>query len=238
MNLWQNRRVLPLVAVVAALWFSGSAIAQDATSHRDRILTVTGRGSRLVPTEKTRVQLGVVVEGKTAGEVQADIARRTNAIVSRLQSLQVERLQTTSITLNPRYIYENNRQIQDGFVGQSNVSFVTANSNAGGMLDAAIAAGANRVEQVSFIAPDAAVRAARNQALQEATQDALSQAEAVLTSLSLRQTSIRSIQVVEPSGGSPILQNRVQNLSADAASTPIVGGDQRIEATVLIEIGY
>jgi uncharacterized protein YggE len=239
MNLsWKNRRVVPLVAVVAALWLSSSAIAQESVLRRDRILTVTGRGSRLVPTEKTRVQLGVVVEGKTAGEVQAEIAQRTNAIVSRLRGLQVERLQTTSITLNPKYIYESNRQIQDGFIGQSNVSFVTTNNNAGGLLDAAIAAGANRVEQVSFIAPDAAISTARNQALQDATKDALSQAEAVLTSLNLRQTSIRSIQIGEPSGASPIMQNRVQNLSAGDTSTPIVGGEQRVEVYVVIEIGY
>lgn len=237
MNRWKNHKLVPMLVVVGLLCFASSAIAQEKT-NRDRILTVTGRGSQLVPTERTRVQLGVQVEGKTAGEVQVEIAKRTSAIVSRLQALQVERLQTTSITLSPKYIYQNNRQIQDGFVGQSNVSFVTTNAKAGMVLDAAVAAGANQVDQVSFIAPEDAIRNARNQALQAATKDALSQADAVLNVLNLRQSSIRSIQIIDASGVAPLLQNRAQALDASAGSTPIVGGEQRVEASVVIEIGY
>lgn len=239
MSLWNHRQLTPLVALVTTLWLSGTAVAQVPPPPRDRILTVTGRGSQLVPTEQTRVQLGVVIEAKTAGEVQAQIAQRTTAIVSRLRNLNVERLQTTSITLSPKYIFVNNRQIQDGFIGQSNISFVTSNDKAGMLLDAAIAAGANRVDQVSFIAPETTIRNARNQALQDATNDALSQANAVLSALNLKQSSIRSIQIVEPSGTAPMLQNRVAvGDSAMAASTPVLGGEQRVEAYVIIEIGY
>ncbi|MFN9536388.1 MAG: hypothetical protein ACK59W_18730, partial [Pseudanabaena sp.] len=40
--------------------------------------------------------------------VQEEVARQANSIVSRLQQLNVEKLQTTSIQLNPKYVYENN----------------------------------------------------------------------------------------------------------------------------------
>jgi uncharacterized protein len=116
---------------------------------------------------------------------------------------------------------------------------VTVNPKAGMMLDAAISAGANRVEQVSFMAPEAEVSKARNIALQEASKDALTQADAVLAALNLRQSSIRSIQVNPERGYAPMMVQNAVGFSRDSSSsTAIVGGDQRIEATVMMEIAY
>ncbi len=238
-----SSRFLALTALVGI--FSGftgineSVFAQEMRPNRERILTVTGRGVAIVPTNRTRIQLGVEVDAPTAGAVQAQIAAKTNAIITRLQREGVERLQTTNITINPRILYQDGRQRQDGFTGRSDISFVTVNPKAGMMLDAAISAGANRVEQVSFMAPEAEVSKARNIALQEASKDALTQADAVLSALNLRQSSIRSIQVNPERGYPPmVVQNAVGFSRDSSSSTAIVGGDQRIEATVMMEIAY
>ncbi len=238
MNLWKDRQPWSGVAILAALCVSNGAIAHEVVAPRDRVLTITGRGSRLVPTQKTRVQLGVEIKGKTATEVQSEITRRTRAIVSRLQALQAERFQTTNITLNPYYVQERQgRQIQDGFVGQSNISFVTSNTKAGELLDAAIAAGANQVQQVSFIAPPAELEAARSLALQDATRDALAQADAILNAASLRRTAIHRIQTTGSSNAYGSLSNAIQP-GGNYSSTPILGGEQRVEASVTVEVGY
>lgn len=238
-----SRRLAAVTALISV--FSGvvgwneTSFAQEIKFNRERILTVTGKGAATVPTNRTRIQLGVEVDAKTAGAVQTEIAAKTNAIIARLQREGVERLQTTNITINPKVIYEDGRQRQDGFTGRSDISFVTVNSKAGMMLDAAISAGANRVERVSFIAPEPELLKARNVALQDATKDALSQANAVLSALNLRQTAIRSIQVNPQGGYNPImLQNTVGFSRESDSSTAIVGGDQRVEATVMVEISY
>lgn len=204
------------------------------------ILVVTGRGDRSVQTNKALVQLGVEVEAKTATEAQAGLARKADAVVNKLRELQVEKLQTTSINLSAKYEYVNNRQNQVGFTASTTVSFQTPIDRTGTTLDAAVAAGANRIDQISFIAPDLAMRTARNAALQDAVRDAQEQADAVLSVLKLTAKSVRTIQI---GGGSapitPFLKSRAALAAESApAPTPVIGGEQRVETTVTLEISY
>ena len=124
-----SSRFVALTALIGTLsGFTGinePIFAQEIRSNRERILTVTGRGVAIVPTNRTRIQLGVEIDAPTAGAVQAQIAARTNAIITRLQREGVERLQTTNITINPRLLYQDGRQRQDGFTGRSDISFVS-----------------------------------------------------------------------------------------------------------------
>jgi uncharacterized protein YggE len=214
-----------------------AAIAQEV--RPSRTLVVTGQGDRPVQTTKAGIQIGIEVEAKTAQEVQVEIARKTNALVSKLQELNVEKLQTTNITLNPKYVYENNRQRQTGFTGQTSVSFVTSLDKAGTTLDAAVEVGANRVDRISFIAPEEAIRTARNAALQDAVKDAQAQADVVLSALNLKVQSVRTIQVNNASPSQPVFANRAQFSTADAAPpTPVIGGEQRVQTSVTVEFSY
>jgi uncharacterized protein len=228
--------ILPLLLCLGSISPS-IALAQEARPART--LVVTGQGDRSVQTTKARVQLGIEVEAKTAQEVQVEIASKTNALVSKLQELNVEKLQTTNITLNPKYVYENNRQRQVGFTGQTSVSFVTSLDKAGTTLDAAVASGANRVDQISFIAPEEALRSARNASLQDAVKDAQAQADAVLSVLNLKVQSVRTIQVSNTSPIQPVLNNQATFARADAApATPVIGGEQRVQTSVVMEFNY
>ncbi|MFN5817022.1 MAG: SIMPL domain-containing protein, partial [Pseudanabaena sp.] len=163
---------VPSIAAIAPSVKAQESSTSIQALKNERVITVTGRGERSVKTTKARIQLGVTAEGKTAIAVQEEIGRQANSIVSRLQQLGVEKLQTTSIQLNPKYVYENNRQRQDGFTGQTSVSFVIEIDKAGTTLDAAVNSGANQIEQISFIATDAELNAAKQLALQDAVKDA------------------------------------------------------------------
>jgi uncharacterized protein len=238
----QNISSAAKMAILPLLFCLGSinpslALAQEARPART--LVVTGQGDRLVQTTKARVQLGIEVEAKTAQEVQVAIASKSNALVSKLQELNVEKLQTTNITLNPKYVYENNRQNQVGFTGQTSVSFVTSLDKAGTTLDAAVGSGANRVDQISFIAPEEALRTARNASLQDAVKDAQAQADAVLSVLNLKVQSVRTIQVNNTAPVQPVLNNQATFGRADAApATPVIGGEQRVQTSVVMEFNY
>ena len=96
---------MPAVAAIAPSAYAQETSAKYSEVKNERVLTVTGRGERSVKTTKARIQLGVNVEGKTAIAVQEEVARQANSIVSRLQQLNVEKLQTTSVQLSPKYIY-------------------------------------------------------------------------------------------------------------------------------------
>ena len=76
------------------------AIAQEKML---RTITVTGRGEESIATTLTLVRLGVEVQGKVAADVQQEAARRSSAVVDLLKSRNVEKLQTTGISLNPAF---------------------------------------------------------------------------------------------------------------------------------------
>ncbi|WP_434683473.1 SIMPL domain-containing protein [Pseudanabaena minima] len=229
---------IPSVAAIAP-----SAKAQETSTKysevkNERVITVTGRGERSVKTTKARIQLGVNVEGKTAIAVQEEVARQANSIVSRLQQLNVEKLQTTSIQLSPKYTYENNRQRQDGFTGQTSVSFLVNLDQAGAVLDAAVNSGANQVEQISFIASDVELNAAKQLALQDAIKDAQTQSNTVLSALGFTPKNIKTINISDSAIAYPVAQPRASFAKDAASSIPILGGEQKVEASVTLQITY
>jgi hypothetical protein len=185
------------------------------------------------------VQLGVEVQGQTATGVQQEVARRSAAVVELLRASNVEKLQTTGIRLNPIYNYENNVQRLTGYSATNTVSFRASTEQAGKVLDDAVQAGASRIDSVSFTASDTVLAAAQKQALRQATQDAQQQADAVLSSLNLTRKDIVSIQVnsaTPPPRPMPFLE-RAANVSK-VADTPVIGGEQQVQAFVTLQISY
>jgi len=229
---------IPSVAVIAPAAKAQEASTKYSEVKNERVLTVTGRGERSVKTTKARIQLGVNVEGKTAIAVQEEVARQANSIVSRLQQLNVEKLQTTSVQLNPKYTYENNRQRQDGFTGQTSVSFLVNLDQAGAVLDAAVNSGANQVEQISFIASDVELNAAKQLALQDAIKDAQTLSNTVLSALGFTPKTIKTININDSAIAYPVAQPRASFAKDAASSIPILGGEQKVEASVTLQITY
>jgi len=205
-----------------------------------RTLTVNGRGKESIQTTHAIVRLGVEAQGKTAKEVQAEVARRSNSVVSLLKARGVEKLETTGINLNPTYNYSDGKQTLTGYAGSNVVSFRTAIPDAGQVIDDAVNAGASRIDNVSFTAPDAAIVAAQKEALKKATQDAQTQADAVFSALGLTKKEIVSIQVNGAYTPPPMpVPYRGKNLAAaDATSSPVIGGEQDIEASVTLQMSY
>ena len=213
-----------------------AAVAQE---QRIRTLSVTGRGVEAIPTTQTQVALGVEVQGKTAAEVQQEAARRSSAVVALLRSRQVQKLETTGITLSPTYTYENNQQRLMGYIATNTVSFRLNTQSAGTLLDDAVQAGATRIQGVSFVAADSAIEQAQKQALKKATQDAQAQADAVFSALNLKRGEILNIQVNGASPPPPMYRQLAASRPANAeATTPVVGGEQQIEASVTLQFGY
>ncbi|MBD1809169.1 SIMPL domain-containing protein [Microcoleus sp. FACHB-SPT15] len=229
-------QTISLLVGLLTLSLSNPAIAQERLL---RTLTVTGRGVETIPATATQVQLGVEVQGETATGVQQEVARRSASVVELLRSRNVEKLQTTGVRLNPIYSYENNVQRLTSYSAANTVSFRTSTEQAGTLLDDAVKAGATRIDSVSFTAADEAIAAAQQQALREATQDAQRQADAVLSSLNLSRKEVVNIQVngATPPPPMPVLE-RAAFASDQVANTPIIGGEQEVQASVTLQISY
>ena len=236
-SFWNQLKVISLTLGLLSMTLPYPAIAQEKLL---RTITVTGRGVEMMPTTLALVQLGVEAQGKTASEVQEEVARRSSAVVELLRSRNVEKLQTTGIRLNPIYSYENNVQRLNGYVATNTVSFRLNTEKVGSLLDEAVKAGATRIDGINFIAADSAIATAQQQALREAAQDAQRQADTVLSSLNLTRRDIVNIQVNEAVPPPPILKSMsfAREVSAGVPSTPVIGGEQQVEATVTLQISY
>jgi len=243
-NLMNPLRGVFVTTSVLCLAFATPVMAQQPQPQVPismRTITVSGRGTESIPTTLTLVRLGVEVQGKTAAEVQQEAARRSSAVVALLKARNVERLETTGITLNPIYSYTDNTQRLTGYSATNIVSFRIATERIGNLLDEAVKAGATRIDSVSFIATDSAIAQAQQQALREATQDAQQQANAVLNVLNLSPSEVVSIQINNAGTTPPPpipLARQAEAMADSGATTPIVGGEQQVEATVTLQIRY
>ncbi|MEA5533181.1 SIMPL domain-containing protein [Crocosphaera sp. XPORK-15E] len=206
-----------------------------------RTLTVTGEGIERIPTTLTEINLGVEIQGKTATEVQENVAQRTSAVVNFLKSRQVERLETTGIQLQPNYQYDNNQRRLVGYIGTNTVSFRIKTETVGGLLDEAVKAGATRIDNVSFTATETAISEAQKKALKSATLNAQQQAKAVLDTLNFQSQEIINIAINGANVPQPQLIQAAPTMKTTANVqdiTPVIGGEQTVRASVTLQIRY
>lgn len=235
---WSRVALLSIAVAPIALAGCTSVKMQDTQLQT---LTATGKGTIKIPTTLAQVTLGIEIQGKTAQAVQQDAAKRSDAVVNLLRSSNVQQLQTNSLNLTPIYSTVNNKTQITGYMASNTVSFRLATDKAGDTIDRAVDAGATRIDSISFVATDAAIDAARQQALQAATQDAQNQADAVLASLKLTRRKIVSIQVnpsTPPPQPYPLAQSMSIPAAQELANTVLVGGEQPVQAFVTLQVGY
>jgi uncharacterized protein len=206
-----------------------------------KTLNVTGQGTVNIPSTQARISLGVEIRGKTAEEVQKEVAKRSNALVNFLQSRQVDKLQTTGISLQPEYDYNNpsnnNQPRFIGYVGTNSVSFRLTPDKAGAIIDEAVKVGATRIDGITFSAEDAEISKAQQEAIKKAALDAQTQADAVLAALGLTRKEIIGIQI--NNAYSPVLTQNAGFTTRDALQgSVVVAGEQEVIAVVTLQISY
>ncbi|WP_052055761.1 SIMPL domain-containing protein [Myxosarcina sp. GI1] len=208
-----------------------------------KILEVTGKGVVSVDTDTAQIQLGIEAEGATATKVQQKVAKNTAAVVKQLDLLEVEELQTVSISLEPKLKFDNQgNSTVVGFTGRNILQFEISTEQAGETIDAALKAGANVIENIDFIAPESEFNQARLDAIELAVKDAQNQAVSVFNTLDLKPLEIVDIDVMgvsSPSATSSSPEiNFLKNAAAFDVSTPIIGGSQEVVAEVALDINY
>ncbi|MBD1940250.1 SIMPL domain-containing protein [Microcoleus sp. FACHB-68] len=241
---WNRLKSLSLVLGLLSLTACQSVPAQMQTGHfapLPRTLSVSGKGEVSIPATIAKVNLGVEVQGKTAAQVQPEVAKRSEAVVKLLKERKVEKLKTAGINLSPTYSFQNNEQRLNGYAGSNIVSFEIATDKVGTLLDDAIKAGATRIDGISFTATEEAIAAAQKLALGEATEDAKKQADAVFTTLSFKSQEIVGIQINAANTPMPPMPMPVGVPLAQEAKnsvTQVVGGEQQVQSFVTLQIRY
>ena len=230
-----------LPALPAAAHHAHHTHPEEEEKEPARTFLVTGTGDAIVPTSIAQIRLGIDTEGKTAEEVQQESARRSSAVVSLLKLQDVEKLRTTGIRFGPVYDPRSNRRRIIGYQASNTISFEVAIEKAGAILDEAVRVGATRIDGLSFTASDEEVAAASEEALVAATTNARRRADKVLAALGLSVQEIRSIKIGSPAPARVefgFSQNAIAEADSITARTPIESQEQKISASVTLEIRY
>jgi uncharacterized protein len=242
---WRSNAKTALSISLSLGLILGTGVSPGVTQERKppRTLTASGRGIVTIPTTLSQVRLAIEAQGKTPNSTQQEAAKRSARVMAYLKTQQVDKLQTTGINLNPTYIYPANSTPQiTGYTATNSISFQVPTDRAGAILDAAVQNGASRIDGISFVAGEQAIAAAQTQALKQATIDAQRQADAVLGTLNLQRKEVIGIQINSTSNPSPIpmpIAMMQAKVAGDAApSTPVIGGEQQVEAGVTVDFSY
>ncbi len=192
--------VVVLGLVVAAVMVPGIGTAQTSTAERDTV-TVTAVGKVEGRPDLAVVHLAIAATAASAQGAMDELARRQNAVIDALENgvgLRDEQVRTGNITLrrNCRYDPGLERRICEGYLARTSVRAETNDlDQVGTIIDAAIRAGANALNGVSFerTENDEALR----EALAQAVELARAKAETLATSAG---RNLGRVMVIEEGG--------------------------------------
>jgi uncharacterized protein YggE len=211
---------------------SQSTTAQQ-TDSTTRTVQVTGMGEVQAVPDTAVIQLGVQTEGKTAQAALSQNSTEMQAIMAALEKAKVpsNNIQTQTVSLSPRYETNNttNSRTLVGFTASNIVEVRTTNlSSLGTLLDQAVTAGANTIENISFEVTNSGKLT--DQARQAAVEDARHKAEQLAQLTGATLGPVLKIQETS-SSPTPIVQ---QFAAPAAAAVPISPGSQNISVEVQV----
>lgn len=224
-------------ASLSLLACSPSVMAHDGGGSSDNraMITVSATGMSSQTPDIASVSAGVVTEGKTAGQAMQANANLMSAVFKELQAagLPPKNVQTSQLSLQPRYNYENNKApVITGYEARNTVSAKSEDLDAvGPMLDALVRAGVNTINGVEFSVKDPTIGKAK--ALESAIKEAKEKAEFMARAAGVRLGKLQSLS--ESTGGNyypqPMMMARTE-MASDIANTQISAGEQSLSVTV------
>ncbi len=236
-------------ACAAVLAFTARTAAQEPPQMRMQTppaIRVTGTGEVRAAPDQATADFAVETTAGNAQEAAAANAQQMERVIAALVRAGVprERIETRDYNVFPDYdqrpVEQGGEPRIRGYRVLNTVSATTQDINrVGGLIDAALAAGANRVNGVRFSLRDP--QRFRAQAIQEATRRARADAEALAGAMGVQLGAVREASTVEVGYSGPVMMMAREGMAdavAQNAPTPINPGEQTVRATVMIVYGF
>ena len=235
-------QIMILVLAATTVLQAQATQTQDTTKRQTRI-SVGGDAIVQAQPDTAILTVSVVTQGKRAIDAQQENATKSDAVISALKAAAGSgaEIKTSGYSLQPMRVYrENQPPTISGYEARNTVTLTTSEmTKLGNIIDAASQAGSNDISGISFtLRKD---RPARDQALQEATKEALSKAQVMAQALGGRVVGIAEVNeegFQRPP--QPVYQAEAFLAKRDAAQTPVEIGSleitSRVQLVALIEI--
>jgi uncharacterized protein len=217
-------RILILPFVVAA------ALAPVLAFAAERLVTVTGEASVAVAPDTSIIRIGVTSQGKTAREASEANAARMTSVLAAIKDAGIadKDVQTSRLSLQPQY--DPNKAGAAHLLGFQVTNQVTVKihdiANLPGILDRAIAAGANEMSGIEFIVSEQSKLL--DQARDEAIADARRKAEIYARAAGAKVGHV--VAITEGGAAAPPIAMQAMR----AAGVPVAPGEQTLRAMVTV----
>jgi len=220
-----------------------AAVGCGKKQNRTTKVTVSGEAMTKVEPDAAVIVLSIVTQNAQAISAQQENARKSEAVTNAIKNTAGANaeIKTSDYSLQPQYDYRDNRLPKIVGYDARNSVIVTISDlkNVGAVIDAASHAGANSIDNVSFILRQTSP--ARGQSLSDATHQAMNKAQSIAGAL-----GGRVLRVVEENENATVTGDRTMenqaSLNYDGALrrsvTPITSGQLSIKSNVqlIVEI--
>ena len=211
----------------------------QATSDGRRATRITVGGDAVVQAQPDTaiLTISVVTQARRAIDAQQENATRSDAVVRTLKAAAGagSEVKTSGYSVQPQRVYrENQPPTITGYEARNTVTVtMTDLAKLANVIDASSQAGANDIAGVAFtLRRD---QPARDQAMKEATREAMSKAQVIAEALGKRV--VRVVEVQEEGfqrPPQPVYQAEAFMVKRDSAATPIELGSLDVSSRVLL----
>jgi uncharacterized protein len=213
-----------------------AAVAESGANANQRTIQVAGNGEAQAAPDLAVLSLAIETHAATA----ADAAGRNGGLAQKVSDALRAKLGdkgktwTGGYSLYPEYGEQsrpNAKPVITGYQAQNTITVQTgALDLVGPLIDAAIAAGANRVNSLDFNLRDDT--GARDEAIAKAAKDAQAQAQALATALGLKLGPIINATTVSNQRPQPMILENAAARFASSAATPVQPAEVTVPAMV------
>lgn len=226
---------------ILTLLFCASTLTCYADSNMNsvpNILLIQSEGTVNLQGSVADVLLGIEVTERNPDKAQELLSKRQTDVLAALRQAGAEQLETRAFSLYPQYDRERHQEII-GYIASTSLSFSVPVAKVGELVEVAIKAGANQNQGISVRATADELKAARIEALEQASGRALEEGQAVLESLALKLKGIRRIDVT-PSAMPYLASRQYAYKNAEASASAIEVTEQKLTVTaqVALELEY
>lgn len=235
------RTTLPLLAFSAFAAAAVPAAAQTPAEPRPRI-SVTGEGEHAMRPDMALLSFSVVRQAETARAALTANNQAMAQVIAALKADAIEErdLQTAGIQINPRYEYPtgpdgSQRQVLTGYEVSNTLTVrVRDVQKTGAILDRVVSLGVNQGGGITFTNadPDAAIEAARREAVEDAVAKARTLAQAAGVELG------PILDISEMASRPQPLPTMAVKMRAEAAdAVPVEAGENSYRVEVTMSFG-
>jgi uncharacterized protein YggE len=189
------RLITLAVTAATVLHAQETRVTTTDTAKRQTRITVGGDAIVQAQPDTAILTVAVVTQGKRAIDAQQENATKTDAVVRALKAAAGTgaEVKTSGYSLQPMRVYrENQPPTITGYEARNTVTVTMSElAKLGNVIDAVGQAGANDITGISFTLRQD--RPARDRALQEATQEAMSKAKVIAQALGGRVVMVAEV---------------------------------------------